>query len=153
MHYSIARGYYFPKEIILFFLLKTLKKPQECSSYFSCVDLLCVLKNSCKCIYFSSVFTYRYFDVDPSAALFHIEPHHNTSGFWSIWFTNNFDFSIELNEVFIARVTNVLKVSFISAFVFDLRIWSFDIQNRTFEELDVLRTGCNQLKIKLYVHL
>ncbi|NWR74126.1 T131L protein, partial [Centropus unirufus] len=52
-----------------------------------------------------------YFDVDPSAALFHIEPHHNTSGFWSIWFTNNFDFSIELNEVFIARETrNILKI-------------------------------------------
>ncbi|XP_075277714.1 transmembrane protein 131-like isoform X5 [Opisthocomus hoazin] len=52
-----------------------------------------------------------YFDVDPSAALFHIEPHHNTSGFWSIWFTNNFDFSIELSEVFIARETkNTLKV-------------------------------------------
>ncbi|KFQ41775.1 Transmembrane protein 131-like, partial [Nestor notabilis] len=52
-----------------------------------------------------------YFDIDPSAALFHIEPHHNTSGFWSIWFTNNFDFSIELTEVFIARETkNVLKI-------------------------------------------
>ncbi|XP_008940948.1 PREDICTED: transmembrane protein 131-like [Merops nubicus] len=52
-----------------------------------------------------------YFDIDPSAALFHIEPHHNTSGVWSIWFTNNFDFSIELNEVFIARETkNVLKI-------------------------------------------
>ncbi|NXE75279.1 T131L protein, partial [Cochlearius cochlearius] len=52
-----------------------------------------------------------YFDVDPSAALFHIEPHHNTSGFWSIWFTNNFDFSIELSEVFVARETkNVLKI-------------------------------------------
>ncbi|XP_050566302.1 transmembrane protein 131-like isoform X10 [Cygnus atratus] len=51
-----------------------------------------------------------YFDVNPSAAMFHIEPHHNTSGFWSIWFTNNFDFSIELNEVYIARETNnILK--------------------------------------------
>ncbi|XP_010133817.1 PREDICTED: transmembrane protein 131-like, partial [Buceros rhinoceros silvestris] len=52
-----------------------------------------------------------YFDLDPSAALFHIEPHHNTSGFWSIWFTNNFDFSVELSEVFVARGTkNVLKI-------------------------------------------
>ncbi|XP_048159363.1 transmembrane protein 131-like isoform X5 [Corvus hawaiiensis] len=52
-----------------------------------------------------------YFDVDPSAALFHIEPHHNTSGYWSIWFTNNFYFSIELNEVFIARETkNIVKI-------------------------------------------
>ncbi|XP_051476025.1 transmembrane protein 131-like isoform X3 [Apus apus] len=52
-----------------------------------------------------------YYDVDPSAALFHIEPHSNTSGFWSIWFTNNFDFSIELNEVFIAReIKNILKI-------------------------------------------
>ncbi|NXU59415.1 T131L protein, partial [Turnix velox] len=52
-----------------------------------------------------------YFDIDPSAALFHIEPHHNTSGFWSIWFTNNFDFSIELNDVFIARgMKNILKI-------------------------------------------
>lgn len=75
-----------------------------------------MLKDNCRCMYFSSVFTYRYFDIDPSAALFHIEPHHNTSGFWSIWFTNNFDFSIELNEVFIARETqNILKVRFISA--------------------------------------
>lgn len=65
---------------------------------------------------FFSVYTYRYFDVDPSAALFHIEPHHNTSGYWSIWFTNNFYFSIELNEVFIARETkNIVKVSFISS--------------------------------------
>ncbi|NXL83192.1 T131L protein, partial [Alectura lathami] len=52
-----------------------------------------------------------YFDVDPSAAMFHIEPHHNTSGFWSIWFTNNFDFSVELNDVYIARETkNILKI-------------------------------------------
>ncbi|KAM6075844.1 transmembrane protein 131-like isoform 1-T1 [Chlamydotis macqueenii] len=52
-----------------------------------------------------------YFDIDPSAALFHIEPHHNTSGFWSVWFTNNFDFSIELNELFIARETkSILKI-------------------------------------------
>ncbi|XP_064305911.1 transmembrane protein 131-like isoform X3 [Phalacrocorax carbo] len=52
-----------------------------------------------------------YFDVDPSAALFHIEPHHNTSGLWSVWFTNNFDFSVELNEVFIARETkDILKI-------------------------------------------
>uniref|UniRef100_A0A8B9S4F4 Transmembrane 131 like n=1 Tax=Apteryx owenii TaxID=8824 RepID=A0A8B9S4F4_APTOW len=52
-----------------------------------------------------------YFDVDPSAALFHIEPRHNTSGLWAIWFTNNFDFSIELNEVFVARETkNILKI-------------------------------------------
>ncbi|XP_056346720.1 transmembrane protein 131-like isoform X3 [Oenanthe melanoleuca] len=52
-----------------------------------------------------------YFDVDPSATLFHIEPHHNTSGYWSVWFTNNFYFSIELNEVFIARETkNIVKI-------------------------------------------
>ncbi|KAJ7407434.1 hypothetical protein BTVI_63081 [Pitangus sulphuratus] len=52
-----------------------------------------------------------YFDIDPSAALFHIEPHHNTSGFWSIWFTNNFHFSIELNEVFITRETkSIVKI-------------------------------------------
>lgn len=76
----------------------------------------CVLKDNSRCIYIFDVFTYRYFDVDPSAALFHIEPHHNTSGYWSIWFTNNFYFSIELNEVFIARETkNLVKVSFISS--------------------------------------
>ncbi|XP_062348870.1 transmembrane protein 131-like isoform X4 [Cinclus cinclus] len=52
-----------------------------------------------------------YFDVDPSATLFHIEPHHNTSGYWSVWFTNNFYFSIELNEVFVARETkNIVKI-------------------------------------------
>ncbi|XP_067407970.1 transmembrane protein 131-like isoform X2 [Emydura macquarii macquarii] len=52
-----------------------------------------------------------YFGIDPSAVLFHIEPHHNTSGFWSIWFTNNFDFSIELNDVFVAKETkNILKI-------------------------------------------
>uniref|UniRef100_A0A8D0FZC5 Transmembrane protein 131-like n=1 Tax=Strix occidentalis caurina TaxID=311401 RepID=A0A8D0FZC5_STROC len=83
----------------------------SCKVLFTCVDRLRVLKDNFKCISFSSVFIYRYFDVDPSAALFHIEPHHNTSGFWSIWFTNNFDFSIELNEVFIARETkNILKI-------------------------------------------
>ncbi|NXO03105.1 T131L protein, partial [Rhinopomastus cyanomelas] len=52
-----------------------------------------------------------YFDLDPSAALFHLEPHRNTFGLWSIWFTNNFDFSIELSEVFVAReAKNVLKI-------------------------------------------
>uniref|UniRef100_A0A8D0HE92 Transmembrane 131 like n=1 Tax=Sphenodon punctatus TaxID=8508 RepID=A0A8D0HE92_SPHPU len=52
-----------------------------------------------------------YFGIDPSAALFHIEPHYNTSGFLSIWFTNNFDFNIVLNDVFVAReIKNVLKV-------------------------------------------
>uniref|UniRef100_A0A803Y3Z4 Transmembrane 131 like n=1 Tax=Meleagris gallopavo TaxID=9103 RepID=A0A803Y3Z4_MELGA len=71
------------------FILKTLRQPL--------------------CIY--SVFTCRYFDIDPSATMFHIEPHHNISGFWSIWFTNNFEFSIELNEVYISGETkNVLKI-------------------------------------------
>ncbi|XP_021249487.1 transmembrane protein 131-like isoform X2 [Numida meleagris] len=52
-----------------------------------------------------------YFDVDPSAAMFHIEPHHNISGFWSIWFTNNLEFSIKLNEVYISKeAKNILKV-------------------------------------------
>lgn len=79
------------------------------------MDWLCVLRDNCSCIYFYSVFTCRYFDVDPSAAMFRIEPHHNISGFWSVWFTNNFEFSIELNEVYVSRETkNILKVSFIS---------------------------------------
>uniref|UniRef100_A0A8V0YI10 Transmembrane 131 like n=1 Tax=Gallus gallus TaxID=9031 RepID=A0A8V0YI10_CHICK len=44
-------------------------------------------------------------------AMFHIEPHHNISGFWSVWFTNNFEFSIELNEVYVSRETkNILKI-------------------------------------------
>uniref|UniRef100_A0A8V0YHX6 Transmembrane 131 like n=1 Tax=Gallus gallus TaxID=9031 RepID=A0A8V0YHX6_CHICK len=68
-------------------------------------------KDNCSCIYFYSVFTCRYFDVNPSAAMFHIEPHHNISGFWSVWFTNNFEFSIELNEVYVSRETkNILKI-------------------------------------------
>ncbi|POI34574.1 hypothetical protein CIB84_001674, partial [Bambusicola thoracicus] len=63
------------------------------------------------CIYFYSIFTCSYFDGDPSAAMFHIEPHHNISGFWSIWFTNNFEFSIELNEVYVSSETrNILKI-------------------------------------------
>ncbi|XP_042726656.1 transmembrane protein 131-like isoform X2 [Lagopus leucura] len=52
-----------------------------------------------------------YFDIDPSATMFHIEPHHNISGFWSVWFTNNFEFSIELNDVYISGETkNILKI-------------------------------------------
>ncbi|XP_074849253.1 transmembrane protein 131-like isoform X2 [Carettochelys insculpta] len=55
--------------------------------------------------------TEGYFGVDPSSALFHMQPHHSISGFWSIWFTNNFDFSIELSDVFVARETkNILKI-------------------------------------------
>uniref|UniRef100_A0A8C9FYC1 Transmembrane 131 like n=1 Tax=Pavo cristatus TaxID=9049 RepID=A0A8C9FYC1_PAVCR len=46
-----------------------------------------------------------------TVSMFHIEPHHNISGFWSIWFTNNFKFSIELNEVYVSRETkNILKI-------------------------------------------
>lgn len=117
-----------------FFLLKTSK--ESCYAgilQIPYVQTTCVLKDKCRWIYFFSVFFYMYFDIDPSAALFHIEPHRNTSGFWSIWFTNNFDFSIELNEVFIARETkNILKVSFTttSCNVLPLRIWHFDIQKR-----------------------
>ncbi|XP_026553952.1 transmembrane protein 131-like isoform X5 [Pseudonaja textilis] len=52
-----------------------------------------------------------YFGINPFAVVFHIEPHHNISAFWSVWFTNNFDFSIMLNDVYVSRQTkDILKV-------------------------------------------
>ncbi|XP_062992321.1 transmembrane protein 131-like isoform X4 [Elgaria multicarinata webbii] len=52
-----------------------------------------------------------YLGIDPFATVFHIEPHRSISASWSIWFTNNFDFSIVLNDVYVSRETkDVLKV-------------------------------------------
>ncbi|XP_066488686.1 transmembrane protein 131-like isoform X3 [Tiliqua scincoides] len=52
-----------------------------------------------------------YFGIDPLATVFHIEPHHSISASWSIWFTNNFDFSVVLTDVYVARETkDVVKV-------------------------------------------
>uniref|UniRef100_A0A803Y9J8 Transmembrane 131 like n=1 Tax=Meleagris gallopavo TaxID=9103 RepID=A0A803Y9J8_MELGA len=83
----------------------------SCTNFTKVASISCEgkMRDYINCIY--SVFTCRYFDIDPSATMFHIEPHHNISGFWSIWFTNNFEFSIELNEVYISGETkNVLKI-------------------------------------------
>uniref|UniRef100_A0A8V0YPK6 Transmembrane 131 like n=1 Tax=Gallus gallus TaxID=9031 RepID=A0A8V0YPK6_CHICK len=89
--------------ITVFYLFKLSYFKASLEGYFP--------EDNCSCIYFYSVFTCRYFDVNPSAAMFHIEPHHNISGFWSVWFTNNFEFSIELNEVYVSRETkNILKI-------------------------------------------
>ncbi|XP_053110928.1 transmembrane protein 131-like isoform X2 [Hemicordylus capensis] len=52
-----------------------------------------------------------YLGINPIAMEFHIEPHHSVSASWSIWFTNNFDFNIVLNNVYVAGETkDVLKV-------------------------------------------
>ncbi|XP_077156175.1 transmembrane protein 131-like isoform X3 [Paroedura picta] len=53
----------------------------------------------------------RYYGTDPFMTAFHIEPHHSISTSWSIWFTNNFDSDIVLNDVYVARETNdILKI-------------------------------------------
>nr|XP_033796796.1 transmembrane protein 131-like isoform X2 [Geotrypetes seraphini] len=55
--------------------------------------------------------TEGYFGIDPSVAEFHIQPHSDASGVWSVWLTNNLEFNIVLNEVFIAReMKHILKV-------------------------------------------
>ncbi|XP_033017107.1 transmembrane protein 131-like isoform X2 [Lacerta agilis] len=52
-----------------------------------------------------------YVGIDPFATVFYIEPHRSISASWLIWFTNNFDFSIVLNEVYVSRETkDILKV-------------------------------------------
>uniref|UniRef100_A0A8D2J4P7 Transmembrane 131 like n=1 Tax=Varanus komodoensis TaxID=61221 RepID=A0A8D2J4P7_VARKO len=52
-----------------------------------------------------------YFGIDPLATVFHVEPHHSISASWSLWFTNNFDFSIVLNDVYVSReMKDILKV-------------------------------------------
>ncbi|KAH0616044.1 hypothetical protein JD844_026835 [Phrynosoma platyrhinos] len=52
-----------------------------------------------------------YTGIEPFATVFHIEPHHSISDSWSIWFTNSFDFSVILNDVYVSRETeNILKV-------------------------------------------
>ncbi|KAF7244192.1 hypothetical protein EYD10_09603 [Varanus komodoensis] len=51
-----------------------------------------------------------YFGIDPLATVFHVEPHHSISASWSLWFTNNFDFSIVLNDVYVSReMKDILK--------------------------------------------
>ncbi|KAJ1216373.1 hypothetical protein NDU88_003975, partial [Pleurodeles waltl] len=60
---------------------------------------------------FSSQVNEGVFGLDPSVASFHIGHHHMDSGVWSIWLTNNFDFSIVLHDVFVAReARDVLKI-------------------------------------------
>ncbi|XP_029466074.1 transmembrane protein 131-like isoform X2 [Rhinatrema bivittatum] len=55
--------------------------------------------------------TEGYFGVDPSAAAFHLQSHSGASGVWSVWLTSNLDFSIVLQDVFLARETrHILKV-------------------------------------------
>ncbi|XP_069487401.1 transmembrane protein 131-like isoform X1 [Ambystoma mexicanum] len=55
--------------------------------------------------------TEGFLGLDPSAASFHIQPHHVASGVWSIWLTNNFDFSIVLHDAYVAReARNLLKI-------------------------------------------
>nr|XP_056711693.1 transmembrane protein 131-like [Euleptes europaea] len=60
---------------------------------------------------FSHAAVERYHVTDPFMTAFHIEPHHSISASWSIWFTNNFDLNIVLNDVYVARETkDILKV-------------------------------------------
>ncbi|ETE71004.1 Transmembrane protein, partial [Ophiophagus hannah] len=67
-----------------------------------------------------------YFGINPFAVVFHIEPHHNISAFWSVWFTNNFDFSIMLNDVYVSRQTkDILKVlNFTGALILPPGCWN-----------------------------
>ncbi|KAM3832041.1 transmembrane protein 131-like isoform 4-T4 [Vipera latastei] len=67
-----------------------------------------------------------YFGINPFAVVFHIEPHYNISAFWSVWFTNNFDFSIMLNDVYVSRQTkDILKVlNFTGALILPPGCWN-----------------------------
>ncbi|XP_070805302.1 transmembrane protein 131-like isoform X1 [Pituophis catenifer annectens] len=67
-----------------------------------------------------------YFGINPFAVVFHIEPHHNISAFWSVWFTNNFDFSIMLNDVYVSRQTkDILKIlNFTGALILPPGCWN-----------------------------
>ncbi|KAK9398806.1 putative transmembrane protein-like [Crotalus adamanteus] len=67
-----------------------------------------------------------YFGINPFAVVFHIEPYHNISAFWSVWFTNNFDFSIMLNDVYVSRQTkDILKVlNFTGALILPPGCWN-----------------------------
>ncbi|XP_060634803.2 transmembrane protein 131-like isoform X2 [Anolis sagrei] len=52
-----------------------------------------------------------YLGINPFATVFHIEPHRSVSASWSIWFTNSFDFSLILNDVYVSKETeDILKV-------------------------------------------
>ncbi|XP_015716403.1 transmembrane protein 131-like isoform X4 [Coturnix japonica] len=98
-----------------------------------------------------------YFDVDPSAAMFHIEPHHNISGFWSIWFTNNFEFSIELNEVYVSRETkDILKIlNFAEPLTLSPGCWNvfslkLDVKNNV---TDVLSSICLATSVGVMIEI
>uniref|UniRef100_A0A5F8HL06 Transmembrane protein 131-like n=1 Tax=Monodelphis domestica TaxID=13616 RepID=A0A5F8HL06_MONDO len=52
-----------------------------------------------------------YFAIDPSAIQFHLEPHWNASGVWSIWYTNRFSPSVVVKDVLVSKETkHILKV-------------------------------------------
>ncbi|XP_043828062.1 transmembrane protein 131-like isoform X2 [Dromiciops gliroides] len=52
-----------------------------------------------------------YFAIDPSAVQFHLEPHWNASGHWSIWYTNHFSPVVVINDVFVPKETkHILKI-------------------------------------------
>ncbi|XP_044538168.1 transmembrane protein 131-like [Gracilinanus agilis] len=52
-----------------------------------------------------------YFAIDPSAVQFHLEPHWNASGVWSIWYTNRFSHSVAVNDVLVSKETkHILKI-------------------------------------------
>ncbi|XP_070613937.1 transmembrane protein 131-like isoform X3 [Erythrolamprus reginae] len=82
-----------------------------------------------------------YFGINPFAVVFHIEPHHNISAFWSVWFTNNFDFSIMLNDVYVSRQTkDILKVlNFTGALILPPGCWNvFSLKYHTQESVTSL---------------
>ncbi|XP_063116934.1 transmembrane protein 131-like isoform X2 [Cavia porcellus] len=59
----------------------------------------------------SSPVVHGYFQVDSSAARFHMESHKNASGMWSVWCLNHFDRGVVLKDVFVSKETkHILKI-------------------------------------------
>ncbi|XP_030047486.1 transmembrane protein 131-like isoform X2 [Microcaecilia unicolor] len=104
-----------------------------------------------------------YFGIDPSAASFHIQPYSGASGVWSVWLTNNLEFSVVLREVFVAReMKHTLKVlNFTSLLtlpsgcwnVFSLKLSTKDVPMSLFTTI-LLATNLGVLfEIPLQIHL
>ncbi|XP_074085207.1 transmembrane protein 131-like isoform X3 [Macrotis lagotis] len=52
-----------------------------------------------------------YFAINPSVVQFHLEPHWNASGTWSIWYTNHFSTVVVINDVLVPKETkHILKI-------------------------------------------
>ncbi|XP_060034909.1 transmembrane protein 131-like isoform X3 [Erinaceus europaeus] len=59
----------------------------------------------------SSSVMHGYFRMDSSASQFHLEPHENTSGLWSLWYRNHLDRGLVVNEVSVSKeARHILKI-------------------------------------------